>query len=45
MTEWAWVGDEYKPIHVQALVVDGEKIKANTWYTLKDGKVEEVAEE
>lgn len=30
--------DNYIPKHVKAVKVDGEKIKADTWYSLKNGK-------
>ena len=44
LTEWDNVGGEYKPVTVSAVVVDGEAIKADTWYTLKDGLLVEVEE-
>ncbi|MBO7342968.1 MAG: hypothetical protein J6U45_02865 [Alistipes sp.] len=28
----------------RAFLVDGEDIKADTWYTLKDGELQEVTE-
>lgn len=35
--------DEYGyAIGVSAAIVDGEKIKAYTWYTVKDGELVEV---
>ena len=42
LTEWDWRNDEYVPICVKAEVVDGEQIKADTWYTLENGKFVEV---
>ena len=45
LTEWA--RDEngvYKPICVKAVIVDGETIKADTWYALKDGEIVEADE-
>lgn len=43
LTEWAYdENDEYKPICVKAVIVDGETIKADTWYTLKDGEIVEA---
>ena len=42
LTEWEWVGDEHTPKAVKAEIVDGERIKANTWYTLKDGEFVEA---
>ena len=44
LTEWRFVGNERKPVTVSAVVVDGETIKADTWYTLKDGVIVEVEE-
>ena len=44
LTEWDIVGGECKPVTVSAVVVDGEAIKADTWYTLKDGLLVEVEE-
>ena len=38
LTEWAWVGTDYTPVAVKAEIVDGERIKADTWYTLKNGE-------
>lgn len=34
--------DSYEIAHCKMAVVDGEKIKADTWYTLQDGKFSEV---
>ena len=44
LTEWAWNDDgtECKPVFVKAEIVDGERIKADTWYTLKNGEFTEV---
>ena len=33
-----WDGETYPLINIKAAIVDGEKIKANTWYTLKNGE-------
>ena len=44
VTEWEWKGLDYLPVAVQALVVDGDKIKPNVWYQMKDGKIVEVEE-
>lgn len=33
-----WNGETYPLINIKAAIVDGEKIKADTWYTLKNGK-------
>ena len=45
LTAWEWIGDEYKPTAVKAEIVDGDKIKPDTWYTLKDGEFVEVADD
>ena len=37
-----WDGETYPIIAVKATIVDGEKIKANTWYQLKHGEFAEV---
>ena len=42
LTAWERIGDEYKPTAVKAEIVDGEKIKPDTWYTLKDGEFVEA---
>ena len=42
LIEWDWRNDEYVPICVKAEVVDGERIKADTWYTLKNGEFVEA---
>ena len=42
LTEWAWVKGEYVPISVKAVIVDGERIKADTWYKLENGELVEV---
>lgn len=31
--------DDYNLIAIQAVIIDGEKYRPNTWYTLKEGKV------
>ena len=46
LAEWKW-SDEKKrdvPVCVKTEYVDGENIKANTWYQLKNGKFVEVNE-
>ena len=35
-------GKTYPLINIKAAIVDGEKIKANTWYTLRNGEFKEV---
>ena len=43
LTEWVLnENDEYIPTCVKAEIVDGERIKADTWYTLKNGEFTEV---
>jgi len=46
LTEWGWVNEEYVPIAVVSGIVDGVKLKADTWYKLLDGEfVEDEANE
>ena len=43
MSEWGdWDGEKYPFIGAQMVVVDGEKLKADTWYMLRNGQVVEV---
>ena len=42
LTEWGWRSDKYVPISVKAEIVDGDRIKADTWYTVKNGEFVEV---
>jgi hypothetical protein len=45
LTAWDWnENKEYIPVCVKAEIVDGEKIKPDTWYTLKDGEFAEWTE-
>ena len=37
-----WDGDTYPILDVKSFKVDGEAIKADTWYKLIDGKAVEV---
>ena len=37
-----WNGETYPLINIRAAIVDGEKIKADTWYTLINGEFVEV---
>lgn len=37
-----WNGETYPLINIKAAIVDGEKIKSDTWYTLKDGEFVEI---
>ena len=42
LAEWEYInGDGYHIKDVQSVKIDGKNIKANTWYTLKNGKFEE----
>ena len=46
LTEWGLVNDEYVPIAVVSGIVDGVKLKADTWYKLQGGEfVEDEANE
>ena len=43
LAEWAWDEDDnYTPKCVKAVQVDGEKIKAGTWYKLNNGEFVEI---
>ena len=45
LSEWGeWNGEEYPFICAKMVEVDGENIKADTWYTLKDGELVKVEE-
>ena len=46
LAEWKWSDDKnrYVPVCVKTEYVDGENIKADTWYQLENGKFVEVAE-
>ena len=46
LAEWEWSDEKnrYVPICVKTEYVDGENIKADTWYQLKNGKFVEVSE-
>ncbi len=46
LAEWEWSDDKnrYVPVCVKTEYVDGENIKADTWYQLKNGKFVEVNE-
>lgn len=37
-----WNGHAYPLNNIKAAIVDGEKIKADTWYTLRNGEFVEV---
>ena len=40
-----WDGETYPILAVKAAIVDGETIKADTWYTLRNGEFVEVKDE
>ena len=40
-----WNGKAYPLIGIKAAIVDGDTIKPDTWYTLKDGEFVEVKED
>ena len=46
LAEWKWSNDKdrYVPVCVKTEYVDGEKIKADTWYELENGKFVEAEE-
>ena len=44
LTEWEWQGENNVPVSVATEIVDGKRIKANTWYTLRNGQFEEVSD-
>ena len=46
LAEWEWSDDKNRcvPVCVKTEYVDGENIKADTWYQLKNGKFVEVSE-
>ena len=46
LAEWEWSDDKncYVPVCVKTEYVDGENIKADTWYQLRSGKFVEVNE-
>ena len=45
LSEWGgWDGEKYPFVGAQMVKIDGEKIKADTWYMLKGGDVVEVEE-
>ena len=41
LTEWEVVNGEYTPVCVKTEHVDGERIKEDTWYRLKNGEFTE----
>lgn len=47
LSEWKYSGakERYVPVCVKTEYVDGERIKADTWYMLKNGEFVEVQDE
>lgn len=45
LTEWEYIDGIYKPTGVKAEIVDGVRIKADTWYELVDGEFRECSED
>lgn len=45
LSEWEQYDDEWLPVCVKTEYVDGERIKADTWYSLKNGQFVEVEED
>ena len=44
LAEWVLMGDGWHIKTVKAAKIDGEKLKADTWYMLKNGEFEEAEE-
>ena len=44
LAEWVFMGDGWHIKTVKTAKIDGEKLKADTWYMLKNGEFEEVEE-
>lgn len=42
LSEWKTIEGKYIPVCVKAEIVDGKRIKADTWYKLVNGKFTEV---
>ena len=42
LTEWTCTGAQRVPVCVRSAQIDGEKLKPNTWYKLKNGEFVEV---
>ena len=43
LSEWGFVNGEYKPLCVKTEFVDGERIKEDVFYRLRDGEFIEAA--
>ena len=44
LAEWVFMGDGWHIKTVKTAKIDGEKLKADTWYMLKNGEFEEAEE-
>ena len=44
LAEWVFMGDCWHIKTVKTAKIDGEKLKADTWYMLKNGEFEEAEE-
>ena len=42
LTEWELRGNDYVPVCARAKIVDGKKVKADTYYELRNGRFVEV---
>jgi hypothetical protein len=47
LSEWEWSRekDRYVPVCVKTEFVDGERIKADTWYKMENGEFVEINNE
>jgi hypothetical protein len=45
LAEWVAIDGKRTPVCVKAAQVDGEKIKPDVWYKLKDGEFVEVGDD
>ena len=42
VSEWKWKDDKYVLLGAKMVQIDGKKYKADTWYMLKNGKIEKA---
>ena len=44
LSEWRWSDEKQRsvPVCVKTVLVDGETVKADTWYRLEGGELKEV---
>lgn len=42
LAEWKWINGVYTPVCVKTEKVDGDRIKEDTFYTLKNGEFAEI---